>query len=158
MWTCQQIHVPNTQNDVQHKTSYVTICSNGLFKWLTEKRIPCALFSAPWAWPNTRSTRQWCSGMIQQQTSDGDDDDRLLTPPQARTAPLAAPSSSRGLAYIRMSENRKNVRSSIRPTLDRFDTFPAETIDSAVKHRTLVSSKCGGKVSATILQILIWLQ
>jgi len=60
--------------------------------------------------------------MMQQQTSDGEDD-RLATPPQARTAPLAAPSSSRGLAYIRMSENKKNVRSSILPTLLRFETL-----------------------------------
>jgi len=36
--------------------------------------------------------------MMQQQTSDGEDDDRLPTPPQARTAPLAAPSSRRGFA------------------------------------------------------------
>jgi len=68
--------------------------------------------------------------MIQQQTSDGEDEDDLLpTPPQALTAPLAAPSSSRGLAYIRMSENRKNVRSAILPTLLRFATF-SNTMDS----------------------------
>jgi len=68
--------------------------------------------------------------MMQQQTSDGEDDDDLFpTPPHARTAPLAAPSSSRGFAYIRMSENRKNVRSSILPTLLRF-----ETLTATVKH------------------------
>jgi len=68
--------------------------------------------------------------MIQQQISDGeDDDDRLLTPPHARTAPLAAPSSRRGLAYITMSENRKNVRSSILLRLLRF-----ETLITAVTH------------------------
>jgi len=61
--------------------------------------------------------------MMQQQTSDGDDDDRLPTPPHARTAPLVAPSNSRGFAYISMSENRKNVRSSILPILLRFETF-----------------------------------
>jgi len=65
--------------------------------------------------------------MMQQQTSDGDDDDdRLPTPPpHALTAPLAAPSSSLGLAYISMSENRKNVRSSILPILLRFETLIA---------------------------------
>jgi len=62
--------------------------------------------------------------MTQQQMSDGDDD-RLPAPPHARTAPLAAPSSSRGLAYISMSENRKNVRSSILPILLRFETLIA---------------------------------
>jgi len=64
--------------------------------------------------------------MMQQQTSDGeDDDDRLLTPPHARTAPLVAPSNSRGFAYISISENRKNVRSSILPILLRFETLIA---------------------------------